>query len=133
MASGTFDRIACLLVVRIGGGIIIIDVATCAGVGCIGIIAIVTSRTIIGKGGVSALDDIVVIVHIKVGGTPTGLCRVTSGTIIGKCEFRMVGVRCLIKVGGMTVYTGSRCTGISIGMTTCALDGDVSSSEWEVS
>ena len=132
MASGTFGGVSYLLVVRIGGGIIIIDVATCAGIWCIGIIAIVTSRTIIGKGGVSALDDIVVIVHIKVGGTPTGLCRVTSGTIIGKCEFRMVGVRCLIKVGGMTVYTGSRCTGISIGMTTSALDRNMGPGEWEV-
>ena len=71
-----------MLMIWIGGGIVIIDVAPCAGIGRIGIIAIVTSRTIIGNGGVSALDDIVFIMYIKGGGTPTRFGGMAGGTVI---------------------------------------------------
>ena len=51
--------------IRIRGGIVIIDVTTCTGVWGISIVTIMASRTIIGDGRMGTFDDIIVIVYIK--------------------------------------------------------------------
>ena len=53
------------LMVWIGGIIILIDVAPGAGIGGVGVIAVVAHRTIVGDGGMGSLDDIIIIVYIK--------------------------------------------------------------------
>jgi len=132
VTSHTFGRISHLLMIGISGCIIIIDMATGAGIGCIGIVSIVASGTVIGYGGMGPFNDIIITVDRKSRRTPTGLGGMTRSTIIGKCEFGMIRVRRLIKVSGMAVYTDGGGTGICICMATGAFCGGMCPSEGEV-
>ena len=55
--------------------------AACTGVRCIGVIAVVAGRTIIGYGDVSARERIVIIVIDKGGWRPTGGSGMARSTI----------------------------------------------------
>ena len=83
---------------------------TRTGIRCIGIIAVVTSVTIIGylyMGTREGINDIV----IKSGRYPASL-RVTGGTIRRKLRSSVIRIGSLVVIGSMTGSTLCWCTGI---------------------
>ncbi len=82
MASSTVCGISSSQMVGISGVVVIINVASSTGIGCIGIITIMATGAVIGNGRMRPIDHIEVIVHIKGGGTPSRLGGMTRGTII---------------------------------------------------
>ena len=132
MAGGAFGGIAGLLMVWIGGGIIVIDVAPGTGIRRVGIITVVACRTIIGDAGMGSLDDIIVIVYIKGSGRPTGFCSMTGSAVIRDTQRGMVRIGGLIEVGGMAIHTEGRGSGIPVYVTTGTLDGGMSAGKREV-
>lgn len=77
---------------RVRGIVVILAVASEAGVGGIAVVPIVASRTIISDSGMSAIEGIVLVVDIKASGHPVGLRRMAFGTVCRQPERLVVRV-----------------------------------------
>ena len=128
----TISAEAGLLVIGIGGGVVVIDVTTGAGIGCIGKAIGMAAGAIVGDGGMSACQGINFIVDGKLCRTPAWLCGVAGCTIGAQAQLLMVGVSRLIEVGLVAAHTGGGRTGVAIGMAFDASDGEVCSGQREV-
>jgi hypothetical protein len=105
MTSRTLRGISRCYVIRIGGGIIIIDVTASTGIWRIRIVSIVAAGTIVRYRCMCPLQYIIVIVHRKGGWTPAGIGGMTSSTVIAKAQGCMIRIGCLVKVGRVAIDT----------------------------
>ena len=65
------------------GGIVVINVTASTGVWSVGIIPIVTRRTVVGNGGVCTCQDVVIIVYRESRWAPSGICGMAGCTVVG--------------------------------------------------
>ena len=89
------------LVIRVGGLVVVRLVASGTGVRCVVVVAIVAGRTVVGDGGVSPVQRIIIIVDGEGGRGPSGIGGMAAGTIHRKSEYGVVGVGRLFKVHHM--------------------------------
>lgn len=66
----------------LAGLLIIRRMTTGAGIGCIGIVALVAGSTVVGDSGVRTFQHIVVIMYIKGSGTPSRRCGGMAGSAL---------------------------------------------------
>ena len=92
--------------VWIGGLGVLRIVAAVAGIGCIVVIAVVTSCAVVGNRGMCAIQGIERIMNRETCGFPTGRGGVAHGAIHGEIELRVVGIACLGIICVMTTVAG---------------------------
>ena len=103
-------------VVRVGCRVIIRCMATGTGVRGVGIIAVMTSSTIIRYSRVRPVQCIKIVVDREARRFPTWRSGMAQGTIRRKAQGLVVGVDGLIKIWGMASGTLRWCTDITIRM-----------------
>ena len=130
MAHFTVGRNTERYVIRVDGLIIIGGMATGTGIRCIGIVAVVTSVTIIGYLYMGTREGINGIM-IKSGRYPASL-RVTGGTIRRKLRSSVIRIGGLVIISRMTSRTLSWCPSISSRVAVKTISREVGSLKREV-
>lgn len=80
--------------------------ATYAGVGCIGVIAVVASRAIVGNGCMRTVQHPIVVVNRESCRIPIGVGRMAHRTIRWNAKDDVVGIGTAVKIGQVTADTG---------------------------
>ena len=86
----------------IRGTVIVVQMATYAGIWCIVIISVMTGGTVVGHGGMRPVQCIISIVAGKGSRIPFRFGRMAGSTIGGKAQCIVIGIGGLIKIGCMT-------------------------------
>ena len=69
------------LVVRVVGLVVIIEVTSRTGIGCVIVITVVAGSTLIRDGRMSSHQRIIIVVHRKLCGVPSGRCGVALNAV----------------------------------------------------
>ena len=118
--------------VGVSGCIVVIDMAAGTSVGCIDVVAIMASGTVVSDGRMGTFDHIIIIVYGEGSWIPSWLGGVTRSAVTGDADCIMIGIGRLIKIGGMAIHTQGGSTSISVDVTTGTVDRSVSAGEREV-
>lgn len=125
VASGAIGREHQCLVVGVGSGSVVGLVAAVAGIGGVVVVAVVAGGTLVGDGGVGAVEGIEVVVDVKGGGLPARFGGVAGGTIFRQAQIDVAGVVGLVEIFGVTCLTSRWCTRITRGVALGASSSQV--------
>ena len=84
MTDGTVRRVALQFMIRIRRSVVIVEMATDTGVGCVVVISVVAEDALHGDVDMRSFEDIVVIVDREVSGVPVGIRGMTCCTVGGQ-------------------------------------------------
>lgn len=109
--------------IRIISRIVLRCMTAKTGIRCGIIITVVTGGAIISNRRMCTVQGIVVIMNGKGCGLPTGLRRMTTGTIHRQVQCDVIWIERLVIIGGMACRTIGRRALITIGMTLQTISG----------
>ena len=92
-------------------------VAAVAGIGCVGVVSVVTGSTVVGNGCVGSVQGVIIAVNRESCGFPARRCGVAHRAIRREIECYVVGVGSLTEIWGVASRTLGRGSGISCCMT----------------
>lgn len=110
--------------VGIGRLVVVRLVAAGAGIGRGVVVAVVTGRALVGNGCVCPVQRIIIVVNGKGGRLPAD-GGVATGAIGRDGQRHVIWIQALVVIRCMATGTGSRCTGVAIGVTLVATGGNV--------
>ena len=103
--------------IRIGGLVVFIRVASKAKIRSIYIIALVAGKAIAGNSCVCSLQRIIIIMDRESGRLPVRISGMAGFTVVGNTYSVVVRIDRLVEIGFMTGKTNGRSPGIAISMT----------------
>ena len=115
-----------------GRCVVVCIVAAVAGVGCVGIVSVVTGSTVVGNGCVGSVQGVIIAVNRESCGFPARRCGVAHRAIRREIECYVVGVGRLTKIGRMASVAGIGRVGVIAVVTGVAVAGNrnVRACEW---
>lgn len=116
VATGTIGREIRPGVIRVDRLIIVANMATRTGIGCISVVALVAACAIVGNNGMRAIERVIIIVYSKRSRRPA-VGGVATRTVGRDAQLAVIRIGALVVVRCMAGRTIRRGTGISRAVT----------------